>query len=268
MPRGKLVLQENGLAVSDRFCHDPAMPLISKPVGRLISFEGSEGSGKSTQIEHLADHLGKLGYDVVTVREPGGTELGEQIRSIIVHNSKGDEMCPETELLLFAAARAQLVREVIAPALMRGAIVLSDRFLDSSTVYQGIGRNLALGPVNHINHFAVGNVMPDLTIVLDVPTQVSLKRIHQRASDLPDRMERENIEFYNKVREGYLFLAKQLPQRLVVIDGSKSETEIQRRIRTLITERLNRARGPVVRASKASAKRKPAARPKPAKAKA
>ena len=131
--------------------------------------------------------------DVVTVREPGGTEIGEQIRNIIVHNSKGDEMCPETELLLFAAARAQLVREVIAPALMRGAIVLSDRFLDSSTVYQGIGRNLAADPVNQINRFAVGNVMPDLTIVIDVPTKVGLARIHQRASDLPDRMERENI---------------------------------------------------------------------------
>ena len=237
-------------------------------MGRLISFEGSEGSGKSTQIEHLADHLGKLGYDVITVREPGGTELGEQIRGIIVHNSKGDEMCPETELLLFAAARAQLVREVIAPALMRGVIVLSDRFLDSSTVYQGIGRNLALGPVNHINRFAVGNVMPDLTIVLDVPTDVSLKRIRQRASDLPDRMERENIEFYNKVREGYLFLAKQLPERLVVIDGRKSEAEIQRQIRKLLTDRLDHASLPGVTKRAVAPKRKAAAKRGRAKAKA
>ena len=123
---------------------------------------------------------------MVTVREPGGTEIGEQIRNIIVHNSKGDEMCPETELLLFAAARAQLVREVILPALMRGAIVLSDRYLDSSTVYQGIGRNLAADPVNQINRFAVGNVMPDLTIVIDVPTKVGLARIRQRASRPPE----------------------------------------------------------------------------------
>ncbi len=214
------------------------MPLKEKPAGKLISFEGSEGSGKSTQIAHLASSLVKLGYDVVTVREPGGTEIGEQIRNIIVHNSKGDEMCPETELLLFAAARAQLVREVIAPALLRGAIVLSDRFLDSSTVYQGIARNLALGPVNHINHFAVGNVMPDLTIVLDVPTEISLQRLRQRASDLPDRMERENIDFYTKVREGYLILAKELPQRLSVIDGRKPESAIEKAIWKVVHPRL------------------------------
>src|SRR5476651_1083944 len=106
------------------------MPLKSKTTGKLISFEGSEGSGKSTQIARLAAHLQKTGREVITVREPGGTEIGEQIRNIIVHNSKGDEMCPEAELLMFAAARAQLVREIIAPALMRGSIVLSDRYLD------------------------------------------------------------------------------------------------------------------------------------------
>jgi dTMP kinase len=219
------------------------MPLKEKPTGTLISFEGSEGSGKSTQIAHLAARLTDIGYDVVTVREPGGTEIGEQIRNIIVHNSKGEEMCPETELLLFAAARAQLVRESIVPALLRGAIVLSDRFLDSSTVYQGIGRNLALGPVNHINHFAVGNVMPNLTIVLDVPTKVSLQRIHQRASDLPDRMERENIDFYTKVREGYLILAKGMPERLIVIDGADKETNIQKAIWDAVKTRLNGSLG-------------------------
>jgi len=219
------------------------MPLKEKPTGVLISFEGSEGSGKSTQIAHLAERLTEIGYDVVTVREPGGTEIGEQIRNIIVHNSKGEEMCPETELLLFAAARAQLVRESIVPALLRGAIVLSDRFLDSSTVYQGIGRNLALGPVNHINHFAVGNVMPNLTIVLDVPTKVSLQRIHQRASDLPDRMERENIDFYTKVREGYLILAKGMPERLVVISGADKETNVQKAIWAAVKPRLNGSLG-------------------------
>jgi len=219
------------------------MPLKEKPTGVLISFEGSEGSGKSTQIAHLAGHLTEIGYDVVTVREPGGTEIGEQIRNIIVHNSKGEEMCPETELLLFAAARAQLVRESIVPALLRGAIVLSDRFLDSSTVYQGIGRNLALGPVNHINHFAVGNVMPNLTIVLDVPTKVSLQRIRQRASDLPDRMERENIDFYTKVREGYLLLAKEMPERLVVISGADKETNVEKAIWAAVKPRLNGSLG-------------------------
>jgi dTMP kinase len=215
----------------------------TKPVGKLISFEGSEGSGKSTQIARLAEHLQKIGREVEATREPGGTEIGEQIRNIIVHNSKGDEMCPETELLLFTAARAQLVREVIAPALLRGAVVLSDRYLDSSTVYQGIARNLAPDPVNQINRFAVGNVMPDLTVVIDVPTEVSLARIRQRASDLPDRMERENIEFYRKVREGYLLLARQWPERVVVIDGTQPPDVIEKEVWAAVQQRLGLARG-------------------------
>ena len=206
------------------------MPLKQKPAGKLISFEGSEGSGKSTQIAALAKHLQLLGREVLTTREPGGTEIGEQIRNIIVHNSKGDEMCPETEVFLFAAARAQLVRQVIAPALIEGRVVLSDRFLDSSTVYQGIARNLGSDPVQQINRFAVGTVMPDLTIVLDVPTEVSLERIRLRASDLPDRMERENAEFFGKVREGYLLLAKSLPQRIVVIDGTQAEAAVEKQV--------------------------------------
>ena len=214
------------------------MPLKSKPAGKLISFEGSEGSGKSTQVSLLAARLEKTGREVVTTREPGGTEIGEQIRNIIVHNSKGDEMCAETELLLFTAARAQVVREVIAPALVRGAVVLSDRFLDSSTVYQGIGRNLAADPVSQINRFAVGNVMPDLTLVIDVPTEIGLARIRQRASDLPDRMERENIDFYKKIREGYLVLARGMPDRFVVIDGTQSPDAIEKKIWTAVKERL------------------------------
>jgi dTMP kinase len=210
----------------------------SNSAGLLVSFEGSEGSGKSTQIARLASRLQTLGREVVATREPGGTEIGEQIRNIIVHNSRGDEMCPETELLLFAAARAQVVREVIAPALLRGAIVLSDRFLDSTTVYQGIARNLAPGPVNEINRFAVGNVMPDLTIVIDVPTEVSLARLKQRASDLPDRMERENVSFYEKVRAGYLLLAKEWPDRVVVIDGTRSPDALEKKIWADVEKRL------------------------------
>lgn len=209
------------------------------PTGKLISFEGSEGSGKSTQIARLAARVQKSGREIVTVREPGGTEIGEQIRNIIVHNSRGEEMCAETELLLFAAARAQLVREVIAPALLKGSLVLSDRFLDSSTVYQGVARNLSMDPVNHINLFAVGSVMPDVTVVIDVPTEVSLARIRQRASDLPDRMERENIDFYTKVREGYLVLAKGLPERFVVIDGTQSEDVIEKKIWMALKDRIH-----------------------------
>ena len=215
------------------------MPTKSKPAGKLISFEGSEGSGKSTQLTRLAEHLQKIGREVVATREPGGTEIGEQIRNIIVHNSRGDEMCPETELLLFTAARAQVVREIITPALSRGAVVLSDRYLDSSTVYQGVARNLAPGPVNAINQFAVGSVMPHLTIVIDVPTEVSLARISQRASDLPDRMERENISFYTKVREGYRLLAKQWPDRVVVLDGTLSPDALEKKVWAAVEPRLS-----------------------------
>jgi dTMP kinase len=216
------------------------MPLKDKKsAGKLISFEGSEGSGKSTQIARLAQRLQKKSRDVISTREPGGTEIGEQIRNIIVHNSKGDEMCAETELLLFAAARAQLVREVIAPALLKGTVVLSDRFLDSSTVYQGVARNLSMDPVNNINLFAVGNIVPDLTIVIDVPTDVGLARIRQRASDLPDRMERENIDFYEKVRSGYLVLAKSMPDRFFVVDGTLSEDAVEKKIWAEVERRLS-----------------------------
>ena len=220
----------------------PARPAaktrIAAPRGVLISFEGSEGSGKSTQIAHLAEHLQQVGREVVSTREPGGTEIGEQVRNIIVHNSRGDEMCAETELLLFAASRAQLVREIIAPNLLKGVVVLCDRYIDSSTVYQGVARNLSRDPVQQINQFAVGNVLPDLTVVLDVPTRVSLSRISQRASDLPNRMERENIDFYKKVRDGYLVLARSLPRRFFVVDGTLPEDKIRRLIWAEVKKRL------------------------------
>ena len=214
------------------------MPLKEKPAGRMISFEGPEGSGKSTQISLLATQLQKHGKDVITTREPGGTEIGEQIRNIIVHNSKGDEMCAKTELLLFTAARAQLVREVIAPALVEGKYVLSDRYLDSSTVYQGIARKLASGPVAEINRFAVGNVMPDITVIVDVPPEVSMARLKQRVTDLPDRMERQNIDFYHKVREGYLLLAKQMTDRVILVDGTKSIEDVSKAVWEHVQVRL------------------------------
>ena len=206
------------------------MSTPSKSAGKLVTFEGSEGSGKSTQIARLTARLQQSGREVVATREPGGTEIGEQIRNIIVNNAKGDELCPEAELLLFTAARAQVVRQVIAPALARGAIVLSDRYLDSSTVYQGAARNLAPDPVEAINRFAVAGVMPHLTVVIDVPTAVSLTRIRARASGLPDRMERESLAFFTKVREGYLALAKQAPERVIVIDGTHTPDAIETQI--------------------------------------
>jgi dTMP kinase len=198
--------------------------------GYLITFEGSEGSGKTTQIDLLASRLEHEGYDVAVTREPGGTEIGEEIRHLLKHAQSGRGMTPETELLLFAASRAQLVREVLMPALRAKKIILCDRFIDSTTVYQGVARQLSQDPVSIINRFAVGDLMPNLTIVLDVPAQVGLERVRHRASDLPDRIEQENIDFFERVREGYLLLARSLPERFLVVNGSQPTQQIGEQI--------------------------------------
>lgn len=211
---------------------------MMKNPGIFISFEGSEGSGKSTQIDRLVTKLEEKGLDVLVTREPGGTEIGEEIRHLLKHSSSGDQMHPETELLLFAASRAQLVREVILPALQEGKIILCDRFLDSTTVYQGVARKLSSEPVHVINAFAVGELQPNLTIVLDLPAEEGLRRIKHRASDLPDRMEKENIKFYQLVREGYLVLADSIPERFAVIDGHRPADLVGEEVWDVIQERF------------------------------
>ncbi len=211
---------------------------LSLPSGFLITFEGSEGSGKTTQIGRLATLLNDAGYEVEVTREPGGTEIGENIRHLLKHHSAGEHMFPETELLLFAASRAQLVREVIMPAIKSGKVVLCDRYLDSTTVYQGVARRVNKDPVRAINDFAVGNLIPDLTVILDVPAEIGLKRIKTRASDLPDRMEEENIDFYRLVREGYLVLAKSMPERFAVFDATKDIMDLEAEIWDEVSERL------------------------------
>jgi dTMP kinase len=198
--------------------------------GFFISFEGSEGSGKTTQISRIAERFEKEGFEVVVTREPGGTEIGESIRHLLKHDVSASLMFPETELLLFAAARAQLVREVIIPALDAGKIILSDRFLDSTTVYQGVARQISSEPIQAINNFAAGDLMPDLTVVLDIPTDIGLKRIKHRATDLPDRMEEESVEFYEQVRKGYLLLADSLPERFVVVNGAEERDIVEQHI--------------------------------------
>jgi dTMP kinase len=198
--------------------------------GYLISFEGSEGSGKTTQISRMAAHFEAAGYEVEVTREPGGTPIGEEIRRILMHATESINMFPETELLLFAASRAQLVREVIEPALTAGKIVLCDRFMDSTTVYQGVARKIQSGPVHMINTFAVGDVIPDVTVILDIPAELGFERIRHRVNDLPDRMEAENIEFYQKVRNGYLMLAKAMPERFVLVDGQQNENKVDETI--------------------------------------
>jgi dTMP kinase len=214
------------------------MPTTPKSAGKLISFEGSEGSGKSTQIARLLAHLREAGREIVSTREPGGTDLGERIRDILLHKDEGQGMCAEAELLLFTAARAQLVRTVITPALQRGAIVVSDRYLDSSTVYQGAARNLPPGPVAAVNAFAVGGIMPHLTVVIDVPTEVSLARVRERSAGRPDRIEREDAAFFQKVRDAYLQLGRDNPKRVIVVDGTQTPDTIDRQIWAEVQQRL------------------------------
>ena len=147
-------------------------------------------------------------------------------------------MYPETELLLFAASRAQLVRELLIPSIKAGKIILCDRYLDSTTVYQGAARQMSSDPVQQINTFAVGNLVPDLTIILDIPAEVGMHRVQFRANDIPDRMEQENIDFYQRVREGYLVLANSLPDRFLVVDGSEERDIIEENIWQAIHERF------------------------------
>lgn len=206
--------------------------------GKLFTFEGSEGSGKSTQIELLADELEGMGNEVIVTREPGGTEIGEEIRHLLIHNAAGSNMAPEAELLLFAAARAQLVRQVVIPGLQEGKIILCDRFLDSTTVYQGAARSISSDPVSYINQFAAAGITPDLTFILDVPAEVSIARVKRRVTDLPDRMEQENVDFYKKVREGYLLLARSLPERFHVVDGTRELKENQEDILKTVLEHI------------------------------
>jgi dTMP kinase len=187
--------------------------------GFLLSFEGSEGCGKSTQIRLLRERLEKSGRTVEVLREPGGTEVGESIRHLLQHAKEGHRMTPEAELLLFAASRAQIVREKIRPLLGAGVFVILDRFLDSTTVYQGIARGLPIESVRAINAFAIGGTLPQLTLVLDMDTQTAWQRIHATGREL-DRMESQPPEFFEKVRQGYLQLAAGEPQRIHVIDAS------------------------------------------------
>ena len=206
--------------------------------GLFITFEGGEGCGKSTQIAALKARLEAMGKAVVQTREPGGTALGESVRSLLQHDDAGQGMSPEAELLLFAASRAQHVRELVAPAIAQGKIVLCDRFLDSTTVYQGVARAIDSKKVKMINQFAIGDTMPDLTILIDLPPEIGLARVHARSDGQLDRMEKEAIEFFQAVRKGYLDLAKSEPERFLVLDGSQSVEELETQIWQRVGETL------------------------------
>src|SRR5579863_4439928 len=184
--------------------------------GLFITFEGTEGCGKSTQVAALSDRLRALGYRVRTLREPGGTPIGEEIRHTLKHSASNHAMTAEAELLLMNASRAQLVREVIRPALAAGDVVLCDRFYDSTTAYQGHGRGLDLALVKSVIDFAVGDTRPDVTLFLHVPPEVSAERLLSRQSTLPfirDRMEEGDKNFFLRVAQGYEAVAAAEPQR-------------------------------------------------------
>ena len=191
--------------------------------GLFITFEGTEASGKSTQVALLAERLRTLGYTVRTLREPGGTPIGEEIRHTLMHSQENGAMTPETELLLMNASRAQLVREIIRPALDGGEIVLCDRFCDSTIAYQGYGRQLDLKSVKAMIEVAVGDTRPDLTLLLLVTHDVSQARLRARRSTTPvvrDRMEEADRSFFERVAEGYEAIAAAESERVRKIDAT------------------------------------------------
>lgn len=200
--------------------------------GLFITFEGSEGCGKSTQVKRLAARLERDSVKFLLTREPGGTPIGEKIRDLLQFAPEGAAMRAQTELLLFEASRAQLVREVIEPALSRAEIVIADRFFDSTTVYQGAARKLDAEVVAQLNKFAVGDCIPDLTFVLDCDVETARNRLLRRVRPVgsPDRMEQEPIEFYERVSAAYRELAKREKHRVRLIDASRSADEIENEI--------------------------------------
>lgn len=207
--------------------------------GIFISFEGSDGCGKSTQIERLKRRLEAAGQPVLSTREPGGTELGEAIRHLLQTAKEGEGMCAETELLLFAASRAQLVRQIIAPALAQGKIVLADRFLDSTTVYQGVARRLEPAQVAAINAFALGSLKPHATLLFDLDPACARERIGARPGRQKDRMESLPPEFFEAVRAGYLALAGKESERITVIDADRPVDAIEADVMQTLAQKFH-----------------------------
>jgi dTMP kinase len=202
----------------------------------FITFEGSEGCGKTTQVKRLAIHLEKIGFAPDVFREPGGTPIGEAIRHLLQHADENHAMTPEAELLLFEASRSQLVQEKIQPALKRGDWVICDRFFDSTSVYQGAARKLDSRLVQRLNSFVAGNCVPDLTFLLDVDRATARSRLSARK--IRDRMEEQPEDFYERVRNAYHELARRNTERVVLIDGSRQVDEIAAEIWRIVKQRF------------------------------
>ncbi|WP_245589889.1 dTMP kinase [Caldanaerobius polysaccharolyticus] len=199
----------------------------------FITFEGIDGSGKTTQIKLISDFIKNLKYGIILVREPGSTPVSEKIREILL--DKENAMAPETEAYLYAASRAELVKKVIKPALDKGNIVICDRFLDSSLVYQGIARGLGLQAVYQLNTMALGDLKPDVTILLDLDPMVAKARLKKL-----DRLESEQLDFYRKVREGYLYLADREPERIKVVDAAQGVQQVFEDVLSIIKNKMGR----------------------------
>lgn len=198
-----------------------------------MTFEGGEGSGKSTQIEQLADFLRGEGHEVVTAREPGTTPVGEAVREVLLQTAP-EELVAESELALFLAARAQLAAQIVRPALAAGKVVLLDRFGDSSVAYQGYGRGLDPARVAELNALFTRGLEPDVTVLIDVPVEASA----ERSKEKPDRIERAGDRFHGRVRQGYREIAMNEPERFVVLDGTGSIATVQSAIRDVIRDAL------------------------------
>lgn len=205
-------------------------------MGLFITMEGPDGAGKTTQIDLLRDYLSGKGYDIIVCREPGGTPISEAVRQVIL-NKDFTEMGNMTELLLYAAARAQLMEEVIRPALLEGKIVICDRFVESSAVYQGIGRNMGIDLVYQVNQFAIGDTVPDLTIMIDLNAEIGISRKKKQAE--LDRMEREALDFHERVVDGYRQLSQLFPERIYKVDGNRTIEEIHQKIVAQVNKKLH-----------------------------
>ena len=204
----------------------------------FITLEGPEGSGKTSHIPYLVEYLREQGHTVFPTREPGGTTISEQIRDIL-HDLKNAEMHPRTETLLYQAARAQIVEQVIKPRLDVGEIVISDRYFDSTIAYQGYGHQQNLSEVRALVNYATGGLTPDLTILLDLDIEVGLKRKTQNELEW-NRMDAYTVEFHERVRAGYLEMVKQEPNRWVVVNSDQKWESVQEELKNVIVSRLNK----------------------------
>ncbi|MFZ5568939.1 MAG: dTMP kinase [Thermodesulfobacteriota bacterium] len=213
----------------------------------LITLEGIEGSGKSTQVRHLVDFMREMGYECLVTREPGGTRLGQKIRTILLDPANTD-VEPLAELLLYAADRAQHIQQIISPALAKGMTVICDRFCDATTVYQGYARGLDLGTIDQLHRIVLNGLIPDLTLLFDLPVEIGLSRAFSAVGsgdrrESETRFEQEALAFHERVRNGYLSLARLNPERFRILNAARAETDVRHQMIHVVRQHAGRASG-------------------------